>query len=76
MHHETQQEYTPQRLLRDADYAVSTRTVLADLERVQAVPLTINNQTYLCRTPFVGHSATAFRIAHVAVPPTIALRPH
>jgi hypothetical protein len=69
-------EYTLQRLPRDAGCTTSTRTVLADLEPVQAVPLTVNNQAYLCRTPLVGTAATAFRVAGVAVPPTIALRPH
>ncbi|MCY0899946.1 MAG: IS1634 family transposase [Firmicutes bacterium] len=69
-------EYTLQRLLRDAGCTTSTRTVLTDLEQVQAVPLTVNNQAYLCRTPLVGTAATAFRVAGVAVPPTIALRPH
>ncbi len=67
-------EYTLQRLLRDAGVTTSTRTVLADLERVHAVPLTVNDQTYLCRTPLVGEAAVAFRVAGVALPPSIAPR--
>lgn len=65
-------EYTLQRLLREAGIPASTRTVLADLERVQAVPLTVNHQAYLCRTPPGGAAAQAFRVAGVAVPPAIA----
>jgi hypothetical protein len=45
---------------------------LADLERVQAAPLTVNAHAYLCRTPLVGAAGPAFRVAGVAVPPTIA----
>ena len=65
-------EYTLQRLLQEADVTTSTRTVLADLERVQAVPLTVNEHAYLCRTPLVGPAAHAFWLAGVAVPPTVA----
>ena len=65
-------EDTLQRLLREAGVPASTRTVLADLERVQAVPLTVNEHAYLCRTPLVGAAAHAFRVAGVAVPATIA----
>jgi len=64
-------EYTFQRLLRDAGGPASTRLVLADLERVQAVPLTVGDHQYLCRTPLVGQSATAFRVAGVPIPPSI-----
>ncbi len=46
--------------------------VLADLERVQAVPPTVGDQQYLCRTPLVGQSAAAFRVAGVPIPPSIA----
>lgn len=67
-------EYTLQRLLRTAGVTASTRSVLADLERVQAVPLTVNDQAYLCRTPLVGEAAAAFRVAGAAVPPSIAPR--
>jgi hypothetical protein len=67
-------EYTLQRRLREAGVTASTRVVLADLERVQAVPLTVNDQAYLCRTPLVGEAAAAFRVAGVAPPPSIALR--
>jgi hypothetical protein len=67
-------EYTLQRLLRNAGVTASTRSVLADLERVQAVPLTVNGQAYLCRTPLVGDAAAAFRVAGAAVPPSIAPR--
>ncbi|MBX5467298.1 MAG: hypothetical protein K6U14_07375 [Firmicutes bacterium] len=62
-------EYPLQRLLREAGVTASTRTVLADLERVQAVPLTVNDQAYLCRTPLVGETAAAFRVAVVTLPP-------
>jgi hypothetical protein len=47
-------EYTLQRLLRDAGYTTAARLVLADRERVHAVPLTVVDQQYLCRTPWVG----------------------
>jgi hypothetical protein len=50
-------EYTLQRLLWEAGVAASTRTALADLERIQAVPLTVNAHAYLCRTPLVGAAA-------------------
>ncbi|MBX5468233.1 MAG: transposase [Firmicutes bacterium] len=68
-------EDTLQRVLREAGVTASTRTVLADLERVHAVPWTVNEQAYLCRTPLVGTATQAFRVAGVAVPPTIAPRP-
>jgi hypothetical protein len=58
-------EYTLQRLLHDVGCLASTRTVLADLERVQSVPLTVGDHQYLCRTPLVGQSAAAFRVAGV-----------
>jgi hypothetical protein len=47
-------------------------SIWPDLERVQAVPLMVNQHAYLCRTPLVGTAAQAFRVAGVAVPPTIA----
>jgi hypothetical protein len=47
----------------NAGVTASTRTVLEYLKRVQAVPLRVNDQAYLCRTPLVGEAAVAFRVA-------------
>jgi hypothetical protein len=47
-------EDTLQRWFRDAGVLASTRTVLADLERAPAVPLSVNDQAYLGRTPWWG----------------------
>ncbi|MCY0880252.1 MAG: hypothetical protein OWU84_15110 [Firmicutes bacterium] len=57
-----------QRLLCDAGCPASTRTVLADLERVQAVPLTVGDHLYLCCTPLVGQSTVAFRVDGGCIP--------
>lgn len=47
-------DVTLQWLLRDAGCVASTRTVLANMERVQGVPLTVGDRPFRCRTPLAA----------------------
>ncbi|MBE0467701.1 MAG: hypothetical protein IBX71_10840, partial [Candidatus Desulforudis sp.] len=65
-------ESTLQRSLKQAQSEAEYTHLIQDLQQLQAVELTLDNQAYLCRNGLEGQAYEAFRALGIQPPPRVA----